>query len=307
MAYPVDEIELQKLFNAFDADGSGGVTQEEVGSMARSLGILLDEPSLVAMIKEADLDGNNEIDFEEFKLFMKKMQDSAASGFGALANRKKQNGPQLQWRTDKKGPGMIVSGSTCSREAPKEAEEAWGVQLVDVRCSSAGLDTASALFECSDLESCYIGLVSSNFQGSGWNESLDMSSHAVVARADGTIFRKGIKLATANGAARLSPLKGCFLQIDLKMHEQRAVMKVLGPDNKLRASVHVEDLPVEVAVAVAFGPSEGKQSVTLVGSSTEKTKMVSRMDEYEQIVTLAPRKSALSTMQALSEVAAGLG
>ena len=33
--------------------------------MARSLGILLDEPSLVAMIKEADLDGNNEIDFEE--------------------------------------------------------------------------------------------------------------------------------------------------------------------------------------------------------------------------------------------------
>jgi len=303
----VDEIELRKVFDAFDADGSGAVDSPELEQMARSLGILLDEASLAAMIKEADLDGNNEIDFDEFVTFMKKMHEGVSSGFGALANRKKNNGPQMQWRTDKKGPGMVISGSDCSREAPQAGEEAWGVQLLDVRCSSAGLDTASALFECSDLEACYLGVVSSNFQGSGWNESLDMSSHAVVVRGDGTVFRKGINLATANGATRLSPLKGCFLQIDLKMHEQRAVMKVLGPDNKLRASVHVEDLPVEVAVAVAFGPSEGKQSVTLVGSSTERTKKVTRMDDEDQIVTLAPRKSMLSTMEALSEVAAGLG
>lgn len=273
--------------------------------MAKSLGILLDEVALTNMIKEADIDGNGEIDFREFVTFMEKSQ--GGSGLSTLANRKK-NGPPMKWRVDKCGPKMVVDGDSCSRDPqPATEKEQWGVQLLDVLCSSASLDTASVLFECSGVTgSCFIGVVSSNFQGSRWNESLDLSSHAVVVRADGTTFRKGVNLGAGNGAAKLISVKGCYVQIDLFMHEQRALLQVLGPDHKLRASLHVDELPVEVAVAVAFGPSEEKQYITLVGSSTEKTPKPTRVETDDRTERIELRSSLSSSSNAIVDVAATL-
>jgi len=90
------------------------------------------------------------------------------------------------------------------------------------------------------------------------------------------------------------------------MHKQRAVLQVIGPDHKLRASLTVDELPVEVAMAVAFGPSDKKQSVTLVGSSTEKTAKPTQADTDDRMERIEMRSSGLSTSNAMIDIAATL-
>lgn len=58
--------ELREAFKVFDKDGDGTVTTAELGDVMESLGQHPTEAELHEMINEVDVDGNGEIEFEEF-------------------------------------------------------------------------------------------------------------------------------------------------------------------------------------------------------------------------------------------------
>jgi Ca2+-binding EF-hand superfamily protein len=58
------------LCRVFDVDGNGSIDREELRKVMASLNESLSEEELDAMIKEADINGDGQISFEEFKIMM---------------------------------------------------------------------------------------------------------------------------------------------------------------------------------------------------------------------------------------------
>ena len=57
---------LQKLFDEFDTDGSGGIDRTELAALTRQLGSPFTEQELDEAMREMDEDGSGDVDFEEF-------------------------------------------------------------------------------------------------------------------------------------------------------------------------------------------------------------------------------------------------
>ena len=71
---------FKDAFSLFDDDGSGTISTKELGTVMKSLGQNPTEAELQEMINEIDIDGNGEIDFDEFLLLMvKKINEGADS------------------------------------------------------------------------------------------------------------------------------------------------------------------------------------------------------------------------------------
>ncbi|XP_001359534.1 calmodulin-related protein 97A-like [Drosophila pseudoobscura] len=69
--------EFKEAFALFDKDGSGSITTRELGILMRSLGQNPTEAELQDLVNEVDIDGNGEIDFNEFCQMMgKQMRDT---------------------------------------------------------------------------------------------------------------------------------------------------------------------------------------------------------------------------------------
>merc|ERR1712087_102570 len=64
------EDELKQAFAVFDADGSGSIDAEELSKVMTALGEKLTTQDIQFMIKTVDIDGDNNIDFGEFKKMM---------------------------------------------------------------------------------------------------------------------------------------------------------------------------------------------------------------------------------------------
>jgi len=277
---------LRGVFDEFDADKSGAIDTTELEKMIESLGMTVKSEDLGKWVKEADADGSGEIEYGEFVSIVSKAADKQTSGMslGALIRRKKNNGPPMKWRTDDKKNGVVVDpdGSTASRTH----SEGWGTQLLDQWLSTSGFDKASCLLEFVELDcECYVGIVGKNYNPGDWGpDELKKSGHAVCFHsAAGDFFHKG---PTAKGpTSMLCKLqKGRRLQVELTMRTQMMTVTVLkstegakGIEWIQEASVSTTEeykLPVEVAVAVCFGPSKtdsSKSVVRIVGSSSERT------------------------------------
>ena len=67
------EEELLEAFKVFDRDGNGFITTHELRNIMNNLGEGLEPEEIEEMIKEADTDGNGQIDYDEFvKMMMSK-------------------------------------------------------------------------------------------------------------------------------------------------------------------------------------------------------------------------------------------
>lgn len=62
--------EFKEIFNLFDTESKGVITIRQLGTINRCFGINPTEPDLQDTINEVDLDGNGELDFDEFLSLM---------------------------------------------------------------------------------------------------------------------------------------------------------------------------------------------------------------------------------------------
>ncbi|XP_033645712.1 calmodulin-beta-like [Asterias rubens] len=74
--------EFKEAFSIFDKDGDGTVTCEELAVVLRSIGLNPSKKELQGLIKEADVDGNNTIELNEFLALMAKKMVRQESGAG---------------------------------------------------------------------------------------------------------------------------------------------------------------------------------------------------------------------------------
>jgi Ca2+-binding EF-hand superfamily protein len=65
-----EEEEIMRAFKLFDVNGDGTITSDELRKMMKSLGSDLTQEEVELLIKEADYDGNGELDLAEFTKFM---------------------------------------------------------------------------------------------------------------------------------------------------------------------------------------------------------------------------------------------
>lgn len=63
---PQELTEFRKFFGAFDADGNGTITRDELLKVVQSLGERVSSAALDALLEEADLDKSGGIEFGEF-------------------------------------------------------------------------------------------------------------------------------------------------------------------------------------------------------------------------------------------------
>jgi len=63
--------EHRQAFEMFDKDGNGQISVAELKAAFKMLGQKLDDDQFEAMLKEADLDGDEHINYEEFLQMMK--------------------------------------------------------------------------------------------------------------------------------------------------------------------------------------------------------------------------------------------
>ncbi|GAV57538.1 EF_hand_5 domain-containing protein [Cephalotus follicularis] len=65
------EVELKEAFKVFDKDQNGYISASELRHVMINLGEKLSDEEVEQMIREADLDGDGQVDYEEFvKLMM---------------------------------------------------------------------------------------------------------------------------------------------------------------------------------------------------------------------------------------------
>ncbi len=65
-------MELRRIFKIFDEDDTGKITLDNLRQVAADLKLTVSEKDLEAMIKQADLNEDGEVDIEEFIAVMKK-------------------------------------------------------------------------------------------------------------------------------------------------------------------------------------------------------------------------------------------
>lgn len=64
------EQHLRDVFNMFDSDSSGYIDRDELRALMKKLAQTLKDDEITAIMEEADVDGDGEISFEEFKILM---------------------------------------------------------------------------------------------------------------------------------------------------------------------------------------------------------------------------------------------
>lgn len=264
------------VFDDFDADKSGEIDIGELDHMVESLGLLVSKAQLALWLADADADKSGEIDFVEFMAVIARARDSAPSGFASTIARKRNSGPPMKWRQDKKGPGVEVTAD--GRTIGRRHDGRWGVQLLDTWLNGTKYDSASVLLEFGSVAGeGFVGVVGANYNPGEWDGPLSKSIHASAARVDtGDFYTKGRHDAMAKCAPIAS---GCRVAIEIDVLERSMTLQVVRPsaggaeaEAKILSSVRVDELPAELAVAVAFGPGEGPPwSARIVGSSSETT------------------------------------
>ena len=65
---------LKQAYSTFDIDGDGVITDSEVKTLLKGLGVHVSHESLSDLFARFDKDGNNALDFNEFIMMMRSMK-----------------------------------------------------------------------------------------------------------------------------------------------------------------------------------------------------------------------------------------
>lgn len=77
-----DEATLRAAFEGFDSDGNGYIDENEFAALVRSLGVDFAPEKLRVAYLAIDVNGNERIEFGEFKAWWKKYQAARTSTSG---------------------------------------------------------------------------------------------------------------------------------------------------------------------------------------------------------------------------------
>lgn len=66
----VAEDEIREAFTVFDVDGNGFISRSELKHVMMNLGEKMSEEECNSLVEEADIDGDGQINYEEFCLMM---------------------------------------------------------------------------------------------------------------------------------------------------------------------------------------------------------------------------------------------
>ncbi|XP_016387374.1 calcium-binding protein 7-like [Sinocyclocheilus rhinocerous] len=66
MKSKTDASKIREAFKVFDRDGNGFISKQELGVAMRSLGYMPNEVELEVIIQRLDMNGDGQVDFEEF-------------------------------------------------------------------------------------------------------------------------------------------------------------------------------------------------------------------------------------------------
>ena len=70
----LDDTKIKEMFDMFDSDGGGTIDTEELSSAFMSLGISDTKEEIDQLVVQIDTDGSGEIEFDEFKEVIYKLQ-----------------------------------------------------------------------------------------------------------------------------------------------------------------------------------------------------------------------------------------
>ena len=68
---------LKQAYRTFDIDGDGTITDSEVDTLLKGLGVSISRESLSDLFARFDKDGNNSLDFSEFVMMMRSMKQAS--------------------------------------------------------------------------------------------------------------------------------------------------------------------------------------------------------------------------------------
>ena len=126
---------IRRVFDKFDADGSGAVSTEEITKMVKQLKLDWGPAKIKALMMEADPDKSGQIEFEEFKTVLQKqlkaggdlagVVSEASSAFGWLnplswfgAEQEAEKAPKFKPKASK---SAAVPGSPAAVPAPSKS------------------------------------------------------------------------------------------------------------------------------------------------------------------------------------------
>merc|ERR1712072_1519019 len=73
------EVELRELFKAYDKDGSGELGNKEISQILDDFNLLprtkTEQEEIAQILEEIDEDGSGQVELEEFRIFMQRVQE----------------------------------------------------------------------------------------------------------------------------------------------------------------------------------------------------------------------------------------
>ncbi|OBS77282.1 hypothetical protein A6R68_16259 [Neotoma lepida] len=80
------EVEIREAFRVLDRDGNGFISKQELGMAMRSLGYMPSEVELAIIMQRLDMDGDGQVDFDEFMTILGPKLVSSEGRDGFLGN-----------------------------------------------------------------------------------------------------------------------------------------------------------------------------------------------------------------------------